>query len=142
MPSTAMGQAVGRRGSPENEVNQGHSARLQLVVPYFLRKQILQELHAGPVNTHLGGSNTVENKVAFTLAGYAPRCARLLQHLCYLCYMKDVPRTWISLTLAQKQWSLLSVQGKTCPRSVCSLCYSLNRVRVEFSQRGKQCSVV
>ena len=41
------------------EDSQGHSTRLQLVVPRSMRKGVLQELHAGALEGHLGEEKTL-----------------------------------------------------------------------------------
>ena len=41
------------------EDSQGHSTRLQLVVPRSMRKEVLQELHAGALEGHLGEEKTL-----------------------------------------------------------------------------------
>lgn len=71
-------------------------ARLQLVVPYYLRKQTQQELHAGAVVRR----NTVESREVFL-----PHMHQDVQEWCRTCaYPKDVSHQELRPSAEHQEW--------------------------------------
>ena len=63
--------------------------QFQLVVPFILRDDILDDLHAGMVGGHMGEEIGASITGTFLLARMCRACKRMVQNMSQMCHQKD-----------------------------------------------------